>query len=97
MTTQIKHYPFEVAISGATPRAVLADQVKSLDWRVRKAVRKGRASAGELTEVRRKAACTHWLMFVGSHIDGAEKGRVKRAIRYVRDSILGRTDFHRAG
>ena len=31
MTTQIKNYPFEVIISGASPSAVLADQVKSLD------------------------------------------------------------------
>src|SRR5438067_5546814 len=33
MTTQIKNYPFEVVIAGASPSAVLADQVKSLDWR----------------------------------------------------------------
>ena len=37
MTTQIKNYPFEVIISGASPSAVLADQVKSLDWRKRRA------------------------------------------------------------
>jgi len=41
MTTQIKNYPFEVVISGASPSAVLADQVKSLDWRKRRATRKG--------------------------------------------------------
>jgi mRNA interferase MazF len=29
MTTQIKNYPFEVVIAGATPSVVLADQVKS--------------------------------------------------------------------
>ena len=33
---------------------VLADQIKSLDWRVRKATRKGAASAEELAEVRAK-------------------------------------------
>ena len=33
MTTQIKSYPFEVLIAGATRSAVLADQIKSLDWR----------------------------------------------------------------
>jgi len=54
MTTQIKNYPFEVVISEATPRAVLADQVKSLDWRSRKAVHKSTVSAGELAEVRAK-------------------------------------------
>jgi len=33
---------------------VLADQVKSLDWRVRRATRKGAVSAEELSEVRAK-------------------------------------------
>jgi mRNA interferase MazF len=54
MTTQIKGYPFEVAIAGAPASAVLADQVKSLDWRRRGATRKGRAAPAELTEVRAK-------------------------------------------
>ena len=39
MTTQIKKYPFEVLIVGAPQSVVLADQVKSLDWRARKASR----------------------------------------------------------
>src|ERR1700675_5158796 len=50
MTTQIKNYPFEVAISAENPTAVLADQVKSLDWRKRRARRKGVISAAELAE-----------------------------------------------
>ena len=54
LTTQIKFYPFEVLMAGNPPSAVLADQLKSLDWRVRKAVRKGAVSAGELAEVRAK-------------------------------------------
>jgi mRNA interferase MazF len=56
MTTQIKNYPFEVVISAsaANPSVVLADQVKSLDWRKRKARRKGAISADELAEVRGK-------------------------------------------
>lgn len=54
MTTQIKDYPFEVVIAGAGPSAVLADQVKSLDWRKRRAKRKGAISADELAEVRAK-------------------------------------------
>jgi mRNA interferase MazF len=54
MTTQIKNYPFEVVISAANPSAVLADQVKSLDWRRRRAKRKGAISADELAEVRAK-------------------------------------------
>ena len=54
MTSQIKNYPFEVRIAGASPSAVLADQVKSLDWRKRRARRKGTISAAELAEVRGK-------------------------------------------
>ncbi len=54
MTTQIKNYPFEVVIAGATPSAVLSDQVKSLDWRMRRARRKGAISPSELAEVRAK-------------------------------------------
>lgn len=45
MTTQRKGYPFEVVLSEAADReaVILADQVKSLDWRARKAVKKGTA------------------------------------------------------
>ena len=44
MTTHIKGYPFEVLIASGKPSAALADQVKSLDWVARKAVRKGKAT-----------------------------------------------------
>jgi len=54
MTTQIKNYPFEVVIGGPSLSAVLADQVKSLDWRKRRAKRKGMISTAELAEVRAK-------------------------------------------
>lgn len=54
MTTQVKGYPFEVAVAGARPRAVLADQVKSLDWVVRKATHKGKVSPAELAAVKAK-------------------------------------------
>ena len=54
LTTQIKNYPFEVLIAGTPPSAVLADQVKSVDWRARKATRKAVASAEELEDVRAK-------------------------------------------
>ncbi len=39
VTNQVKGYPFEVRIPGDLPvtGAILADQVKSLDWRVRNA------------------------------------------------------------
>lgn len=55
MTTQIKGYPFEVLIGSQQDQAVLADQVKSLDWQVRRAELKGKLTAAELSEIRRKA------------------------------------------
>lgn len=55
MTTQVKDYPFEVAIAGKHRSVALADQVKSLDWKIRKASRKGRVTPGELAEARAKA------------------------------------------
>ena len=54
MTTQVKNYPFEVLIAWTPQSAVLADQVKSLDWRQRQASRKGEVSAEELADVRAK-------------------------------------------
>jgi mRNA interferase MazF len=54
MTTQVKNYPFEVLVGTTPASVVLADQVKSLDWRVRRAKRKGAVSTGELAEVRAK-------------------------------------------
>jgi len=54
MTTQVKGYPFEVQIAATTPSVVLADQVKSLDWRQREASHKGSVSADELAEIRAK-------------------------------------------
>ena len=52
MTSQRKGYPFEVVITVDTDResVVLADQVKSLDWRVRKAVKKGTVSIDVIAE-----------------------------------------------
>jgi mRNA interferase MazF len=54
ITTQIKGYPFEVAIAGTPASVALADQVKSLDWRSRSATRKGAVSVEVLDEVRAK-------------------------------------------
>jgi mRNA interferase MazF len=48
MTTQIKNYPFEVLIVGTPANVVLADQLKCLDWRTRKAARNGVATVDEL-------------------------------------------------
>jgi mRNA interferase MazF len=54
LTTQIKGYPFEVAVAGKLSSVVLADQVKSLDWLARKARFKGKVAPAELSEVRAK-------------------------------------------
>ena len=54
MTSKIKGYVFEVVVSHAPPSAVLADQIKSLDWRARGAAFKGAVSPDALAEVRAK-------------------------------------------
>jgi mRNA interferase MazF len=54
LTTQVKGYPFEVVVSRDPPSAVLADQIKSVDWRARRAVRKARAPDTVLDNVRGK-------------------------------------------
>jgi mRNA interferase MazF len=55
MTTHIKGYPFEVQVADGRHGVALADQVKSLDWKARRAMRKGRATTDELAEARAKA------------------------------------------
>ena len=55
LTTRVKGYRFEVRIAGNPGGVALADQVKSYDWRVRGAQRKGRATAEELEAVRVRA------------------------------------------
>lgn len=54
LTSRIKNHPFEVRLAGDRPSVVLADQVKSFDWRARGAVRKGKVSASELADVKAK-------------------------------------------
>lgn len=54
MTSKIKGYVFEVVITEAPPSVVLADQLKSLDWRARGAVRKGSVPPEALADVRAK-------------------------------------------
>jgi mRNA interferase MazF len=53
ITSQVKGYPFEVPIPAGSPvtGVVGADQVKSLDWRARKAVRIGAIPAEVVTQV----------------------------------------------
>ena len=56
LTSKIKGYPFEVIVSQDPPSAILADQVKNLDWRARQATKRGTVSRAVLGEVRAKIA-----------------------------------------
>lgn len=56
MTSRLKGFPFEVVESRDPPSAVLADHVKSLDWRARAVRRKGAIAPSTLAEVRSKIA-----------------------------------------
>ena len=54
LTTRIEGYPFEVVLASQPGSAMLADQVKNLDWRARRANRKGKVTDVELRQVRGK-------------------------------------------
>jgi mRNA interferase MazF len=56
LTTQEKGYPFEVRLPAGLPVSgvVLSDQVRSLDWRARRAERAGRVPASIVQEVLKK-------------------------------------------
>jgi mRNA interferase MazF len=55
MTTKVKGHPFEVLTEvGGLACAVLSDQVKSLDWRVRKAKKKAAVASEVMLHVRAK-------------------------------------------
>lgn len=53
ISSRVKGYPFEVVLSegGKVQGAILSDQLKSLDWRARKASRFDRASDDVVQEV----------------------------------------------
>lgn len=53
ITSKVKGYPFEVVLPAglAVSGAVLSDQVKSLDWRARRAARISAAPAAVLNQV----------------------------------------------
>ena len=53
ITSQLKGYPFEVMLprEGKAPGAILSDQIKSLDWRARKAKRLSKAPRDVMMEV----------------------------------------------
>lgn len=54
MTSRQKGYPFEVVLQDDPASIVLVDQVRSVDWGARHAIRKGRASAADMARVRGK-------------------------------------------
>jgi mRNA interferase MazF len=55
LTTKIKNYPFEVLTTiDGIENAVLADQVKSLDWVARNAKYKSRITETQMLEVKAK-------------------------------------------
>ena len=58
ITSQVKGYPFEVRLPEGLPigGVVLADQVKSLDWRARRAEHIGTVPQATIDEVLRKLA-----------------------------------------
>jgi mRNA interferase MazF len=57
VTSKAKGYPFEVALAtGKLRGVVLSDQLRSLDWRERKAQKAGRLPPAALTEVRDRIA-----------------------------------------
>ena len=58
ITNRIKGYPFEVPLPDGLPvtGVVLADQVKSLDWRVRSAEHVGEVPTDVVEEVLRRLA-----------------------------------------
>jgi mRNA interferase MazF len=51
MTSRIKGYAFEVVVSHDPPSVILADQIKSVDWRAREAAYKGTIPSHVLAEV----------------------------------------------
>jgi mRNA interferase MazF len=57
LTNQEKRYPFEVSMEDVlgVSGIALADQIKSLDWKVRKAEKKGHVPKNVLAEVIAKA------------------------------------------
>lgn len=57
ITSKVKGYPFEVWVSGKKIEgAILSDQIKSLDWKARKAGFVEKADPATMQEVRGKLA-----------------------------------------
>jgi mRNA interferase MazF len=58
ITNQVKGYPFEVAVpaGGAASGVILADHLKSVDWKVRRAEHLGHCTDEAMDDVRSKLA-----------------------------------------
>ena len=55
LSTKVKNHPFEVQLTmNGVECVVLSDQVKSLDWKVRQAIKKDSASDAVMREVKAK-------------------------------------------
>jgi mRNA interferase MazF len=56
MTSQVKGYPFEVALPprGKISGVILADHVKNLDWQARSVAFEAKAPAEVVTDVRER-------------------------------------------
>ena len=54
MSSRIKGYAFEVVVSADPPSVVLADQLKNLDWRARRAVYRDAVRPDTLADVQAK-------------------------------------------
>ena len=55
LSTKAKNHPFEVQLTmNGVEGVVLSDQVKSLDWKVRQAIKKDSASDAVMREVKAK-------------------------------------------
>ncbi len=54
MTSKIKGYVFEVVVTQNPPSVILADQVKSVDWRARGATHKGKVTLEALATAQAK-------------------------------------------
>jgi mRNA interferase MazF len=56
ITNQTKGYPFEVAVPGGATGVILADHVRSVDWKARQAEPLGRCTEDVVIEVRARLA-----------------------------------------
>ena len=55
ITAQIKGYPFEVSIeAGSVQGVVLADQLRSVDWHIRRMTLVGRVPGSTIAEIQKK-------------------------------------------